>query len=49
MKFHLAETLGEVLAVSLRGGSLREGRLIFPEGALPAPTNQFHRPPQAHA
>ena len=50
MKFHAVETLGEVLAVSLRGGSLQEGRLIFPEGALPAPTNQFHRgPPPAHA
>ncbi|HEY0673439.1 MAG TPA: endopeptidase La, partial [Longimicrobiales bacterium] len=50
MKFHAVDTLGEVLAIALRGGSLQEGKLIFPEGALPAPTNQFHRgPPQAHA
>ncbi len=49
MTFHAVESLGEVLAIALRGGSLHEGRLIFPEGALPAPTNQFHRPPQAHA
>ncbi len=49
MKFYPVETLGEVLAIALRGGSLQEGKLIFPEGALPAPTNQFHRGPQAHA
>ncbi len=49
MKFHAVDTLGEVLAIALRGGSLREGKLIFPEGALPAPANQFHRGPQAHA
>ncbi len=49
MKFHAVDTLGEVLAIALRGGSLKEGKLIFPEGALPAPANQFHRGPQAHA
>jgi ATP-dependent Lon protease len=50
MKFHAVETLGEVLAIALRGGALQEGKLIFPEGALPVPTNQFHRgPPHAHA
>ena len=48
MKFHPVETLGEVLAIALRGGSLQEGKLIFPEGALPAPPNHFNRP-QAHA
>ncbi len=48
MKFHAVETLGEVLAVSLRGGALQEGRLIFPEGALPTPPGHFNRP-QAHA
>jgi ATP-dependent Lon protease len=48
MKFHAVETLGEVLAIALRGGSLQEGRLIFPEGGLPAPPNHFNRP-QAHA
>jgi ATP-dependent Lon protease len=49
MKFHAVETLGEVLAIALRGGSLQEGKLIFPEGTLPAPSPQFHRGPQAHA
>jgi ATP-dependent Lon protease len=48
MKFHAVETLGEVLAIALRGGSLQEGKLIFPEGALPTPPNHFNRP-QAHA
>jgi ATP-dependent Lon protease len=48
MKFYAVETLGEVLAIALRGGSLQEGKLIFPEGALPAPPNHFNRP-QAHA
>jgi ATP-dependent Lon protease len=50
MKFHPVETLGEVLAIALRGGALQEGKLIFPEGTLPVPTNPFHRgPPHAHA
>ena len=50
IKFHTAETLGEVLAIALRGGSLREGKLIFPEGAVPvhAPHLRFDNP-QAHA
>jgi ATP-dependent Lon protease len=48
MKFYAVETLGEVLAIALRGGSLQEGKLIFPEGGLPAPPNHFNRP-QAHA
>ena len=48
MKFYAVDTLGEVLAIALRGGSLQEGKLIFPEGGLPAPPNHFNRP-QAHA
>ena len=31
MKFHAVDELGEVLALSLRGASLREGRVVFPE------------------
>jgi ATP-dependent Lon protease len=49
MKFHAVETLGEVLAIALRGGSLQEGRLIFPEGGLPAAASHFTNRPQAHA
>lgn len=36
MKFQLVSELGEVLALALRGASLREGRVIFPDVALPA-------------
>ena len=49
MKFHPVETLGEVLAIAMRGGSLQEGKLIFPEGGLPAAANHFTNRPQAHA
>ncbi|MBI4546167.1 MAG: endopeptidase La, partial [Gemmatimonadetes bacterium] len=41
MTFHLAGELGEVLALALRGASLQEGTLIFPEAALPAPATGF--------
>ena len=51
MRFHPAETLGEVLAIALRGGSLKEGKLIFPEGGVPvhAPHLRGFDNPQAHA
>ena len=50
MRFHPAETLGEVLAIALRGGSLKEGRLIFPEGGVPVPAPHLRFDnPQAHA
>jgi ATP-dependent Lon protease len=50
MQFHPAETLGEVLAIALRGGSLKEGKLIFPEGGLPVPAPHLRFDnPQAHA
>ncbi|MGH7575225.1 MAG: endopeptidase La [Longimicrobiales bacterium] len=35
MKFHPVSDLGEVLALALRGASLREGRVIFPDVGLP--------------
>ena len=35
MAFHPVSRLGEVLAIALRGASLREGELFFGEGALP--------------
>jgi ATP-dependent Lon protease len=31
MKFHPVADLGEVLALSLRGASLQEGRVVFPQ------------------
>ena len=50
MRFYPAETLGEVLAIALRGGSLKEGRLIFPEGGVPVPAPHLRFDnPQAHA
>ena len=35
MKFHPVDELGQVLALSLRGASLREGRVVFPEAGGP--------------
>jgi ATP-dependent Lon protease len=50
MRFHPAETLGEVLAIALRGGSLLEGKLIFPESGVPVPPPHLRFDnPQAHA
>jgi ATP-dependent Lon protease len=50
MTFHPAETLGEVLAIALRGGSLKEGKLIFPESGIPAHAQHLRFDnPQAHA
>ncbi|MGH7555292.1 MAG: endopeptidase La, partial [Longimicrobiales bacterium] len=37
MRFHPVAELGQVLALTLRGASLRDGRVIFPEAGLPAP------------
>jgi ATP-dependent Lon protease len=40
MQFHAVGTLGQVLAIALRGASLHEGRIMFREsGAAPAPTD----------
>jgi predicted ATP-dependent protease len=40
MKFHAVGDLGNVLAIALRGASLHEGRIQFPEAETePAPTD----------
>ena len=44
LTFHLAGSLGEVLAIALRGASLYEGGLIFPEAGPPAPAGMFGAP-----
>jgi ATP-dependent Lon protease len=41
MQFHLVSSLREVLALALRGASLHEGSLIFPEPGIPAPAGRF--------
>ena len=41
LTFHLVGELGEVLALALRGASLHEGALIFPEGGVPAPAGRY--------
>ncbi len=41
LTFHLVSELGEVLAIALRGASLHEGSLIFPEAGMPAPAGHF--------
>jgi ATP-dependent Lon protease len=45
MRFHLVGELGQVLALALRGASLREGRVIFPEAGLPAPSETMRAHP----
>jgi ATP-dependent Lon protease len=47
MRFHACETLDEVLALALRGGALKEGKLIFPDAVVPSHL-RFDNP-QAHA
>jgi ATP-dependent Lon protease len=49
MQFHLASELGQVLAIALRGASLREGSIIFPEAGIPpaAETFRAQNPPMA--
>jgi len=42
LTFHPVTELGEVLAIALRGASLQEGALIFPEAGVPAPAGRFH-------
>ncbi|HEX7089653.1 MAG TPA: endopeptidase La [Longimicrobiales bacterium] len=41
MQFHPVGSLREVLALALRGASLHEGSLIFPEPGIPAPAGRF--------
>jgi ATP-dependent Lon protease len=41
LTFHTVGELGEVLALALRGASLEEGMLIFPEGGVPTPAGHF--------
>lgn len=41
LTFHIASELGEVLAIALRGASLHEGNLIFPEAGVPTPAGLF--------
>ncbi len=41
LTFHIAAELGEVLAIALRGASMHEGSLIFPEAGVPAPAGRF--------
>jgi ATP-dependent Lon protease len=36
IKFHAVDDLGKVLALALRGASLREGRVVFPEPSVAA-------------
>ena len=40
LTIHLVEELGDVLAVTLRGASFREGRLLFGDTAVEVPTFQ---------
>lgn len=47
LTFHVVDTLGEVLALALRGASLHEGFLKFPDPALvakPSPAGSFPGP-----
>jgi len=41
LAFHPVSELGEVLAIALRGASLHEGTLIFPEGGVPVPAGHL--------
>jgi ATP-dependent Lon protease len=41
LSFHTAADLGEVLAIALRGASLHDGTLVFPEGSVPVPAGRF--------
>lgn len=52
LTFHTASDLGEVLALTLRGASLREGALVFGETPVSQPPAErsggLHRPPFHH-
>ena len=41
LTFHTVSELGEVLAIALRGASLHEGSLIFPEAGVPTPAGRY--------
>ncbi|HEX6938670.1 MAG TPA: endopeptidase La [Longimicrobiales bacterium] len=41
LTFHTVSELGEVLVIALRGASLHEGSLIFPEAGVPAPAGRY--------
>jgi ATP-dependent Lon protease len=41
LTFHTVGELGEVLALALRGASLQEGVLIFPEAGVPTPAGRY--------
>ncbi|HEX7119309.1 MAG TPA: endopeptidase La [Longimicrobiales bacterium] len=41
LTFHTAGELGEVLAIALRGASMHEGSLIFPEAGVPTPAGRY--------
>jgi ATP-dependent Lon protease len=45
MNFHPVRDLGEVLALSLRGASLQEGSIVFPEAETAAPVDQPAKQP----
>jgi ATP-dependent Lon protease len=45
MKFHLVSDLGNVLALTLRGASLREGSIIFPPAVPPTSGTLRAEPP----
>lgn len=49
LTFHTVSELGEVLAIALRGASLHEGSLIFPEAGVPAPAGRFPSGPLLNA
>ena len=44
MQFNLVRELGEALAIALRGASLREGSIVFPEGAVPTQKEAASQP-----
>jgi ATP-dependent Lon protease len=44
MQFHSVRDLGEVLALALRGASLQEGTIVFPEGEVPTTVDQTAKP-----
>jgi len=41
IRFHLVDSLGEVLALALRGASLADGQLVFEPAAVPAAAGRF--------
>jgi ATP-dependent Lon protease len=49
LTFHTAATLGEVLAIALRGAALSDGRLVFPDANLPIPPRGSAGGPQRPA